>query len=54
LLLLIIILIVLFGAGGYPAWGYGDGRYRGPYFGGVGLILIIVLIVWLIQSRGGF
>jgi len=52
MLLLIIILILVFGVGGgyygnrtYPGWG-------GPGFG-LGTVLVILLILWLLSSYGG-
>ena len=47
LVLIIIILVLLFGGGfGYRRWGYGGGI-------GIGGILLIVLIVYLLFGRGG-
>jgi hypothetical protein len=47
LILIIIILVLLFGGGfGYRRWGYGGGI-------GIGGILLIVLIVYLLFGRGG-
>ena len=48
MLLLLIILILLFGFGGHF---YGDGVYR-PYGIGLGGILLIVLVVWLLFGSG--
>jgi hypothetical protein len=44
LILLIILIILLIGA--MPTWGYSRGWGYYPS-GGLGLILIIVLILWL-------
>jgi hypothetical protein len=44
LILLIIIIILLVGA--MPTWGYSRGWGYYPS-GGLGLVLIIVLILWL-------
>ena len=47
LILIIIILVLLFGGGfGYRRWGYGGGI-------GIGGILLIILIVYLLFGRGG-
>jgi hypothetical protein len=47
LILIIIILVLLFGGGfGYRRWGYGGGI-------GIGGVLLIVLIVYLLFGRGG-
>ena len=47
LILIIIILVLLFGGGfGYRRWGYSGGI-------GIGGILLIVLIVYLLFGRGG-
>ena len=47
LILIIIILVLLFGGWfGYHRWGYGGGI-------GIGGILLIVLIVYLLVGRGG-
>ncbi len=47
LLLLIIILLVVFGGLGFHSgWGYYG---AGPY-GGIGGLLVIILIVWLITG----
>ena len=48
MLLLIIVLILLFGGGGW--YGYRQGWYAGPQFGGglIGLILIVILVLWLV------
>ena len=47
LILIIIILVLLFGGEfGYRRWGYGGGI-------GIGGILLIVLIVYLLFGRGG-
>jgi hypothetical protein len=49
-LLLIIILIILFGGG--LGWHSGWGYYGvGPY-GGLGLILVIIVVIWAL-GRGG-
>lgn len=52
MLLLIIVLILLFGVGGFgyygPRAGWSGVHYGG---GGLGLILIIVLIVLLLNGR---
>jgi hypothetical protein len=52
LLLLIIVLFLIFGGGGY--WVGGD---RGPYYGGIGIggVLLILLILYAIGffGRGG-
>jgi hypothetical protein len=48
ILLIIIILILLFGGGfGYSRWGYRGGI-------GIGGIILIVLIVYLLVGRGRF
>jgi hypothetical protein len=45
LILLIILIVLLIGA--LPSWGYSRGWGYYPS-GGLGLILIIVLILWLL------
>ena len=48
LILIIIVLLLIFGGGfGYNRWGYGGGI-------GIGGILLIVLIVYLLVGRGRF
>jgi hypothetical protein len=49
LILIIIVLLILFGAGGYVGRGpiYGSPVYAGGY-GIIGLILIVVLIMVLL------
>jgi hypothetical protein len=48
LILIIIILFLLFGGGfGYHRWGYSGGL-------GIGGILLIVLVVYLLVGRGRF
>ena len=45
ILLIVVILLLL---GSVPAWPYSRGWGYGPS-GGVGLILIILLILWLLR-----
>ena len=48
LILIILVLFLLFGGGfGYRRWGYGGGI-------GIGGILLIVLVVYLLVGRGRF
>jgi hypothetical protein len=42
MLILLIVLILLFGFGGNF---YNDGAYRGPGFGLVGLLLVILVVL---------
>lgn len=49
-LLLIIILFLLL-IGSLPTWGYASGWGYYPS-GGLGLILIIVLVLFLVDRRG--
>jgi hypothetical protein len=46
LLLVIIVLIVVFG--GLPNWGY---HSYGYYPSGLGGIVLIILVVWLLMGR---
>jgi hypothetical protein len=51
MLLLLLVLVVLFGFGGY----WGGNRYSpgsGPGFG-IGTVLIVLLVVWLLGGFGG-
>ncbi len=48
-ILLIIILILLFGVGGAPYWGWHN--YGWAPSGGIGLVLLIILIVLLLRGR---
>jgi hypothetical protein len=49
-IVVVILLLVLLMGGSFPAWPHSHAWGYGP-FGGLGLILVIVLIVWLV--RGG-
>lgn len=49
MLLLIIILILVFGVGGLPTWGYANWGY-GPS-GLLGVVLIVLLIYMLVGHR---
>ena len=44
-ILLVILILLLLGA--FPRWGYNRNWGYGPT-GGLGLLLIIVLVIWLI------
>ncbi len=47
LLLIIIVLLILFGGLGYSSgWGYYG---AGPY-GGIGTLLVIILVIWLVTG----
>jgi hypothetical protein len=52
---ILIVILVLILIGVFPGWGYNRGWAAGPYgyapFGGVGLILIILLILLLTGWR---
>lgn len=45
-ILLVILIIIAFGGGGF----LGDGAYRGPGFG-LGGVLLIILVVCLVTGR---
>jgi uncharacterized spore protein YtfJ len=55
MLLIIVVLVLVFGFGG-GYWGYN--RYQGnwAYGGGFGLgsILLVILVLWLLSQYGGF
>lgn len=47
---ILIILLILALIGGLPTWGYsGDWGYYPD--GGIGLILVVVLVLWLMTRR---
>ncbi len=47
LLLIIIVIVLLFGGVGFHSgWGYYG---AGPY-GGIGALLVIILIIWLVTG----
>ena len=48
-ILIILVLIFLFGGGGY----YAHDRLGGTGLGSVGLLLIIVVVLWLVGGLGG-
>lgn len=48
MLWVLLVLILLFGVGGYPGWGYHSYGYAPMGLGG---ILIIVLIILLLTGR---
>jgi len=48
--LILIILLVLLVVGAFPRWGYNNSWGYGPV-GGLGLVLIILLVVWLFFYR---
>ena len=50
LLIAIVLIVLIFGGGGY--YGMGRGYYGGPVFGGIGVggIILIVLLVWLLSG----
>ena len=49
-ILIILVLIFLFGGGGY----YAHDRYGGSGLGSVlGLLLVIVVVLWLVGGLGG-
>jgi hypothetical protein len=49
-ILIILVLIFLFGGGGY----YAHDRYGGTGLGSVlGLLLVIVVVLWLVGGLGG-
>ncbi len=49
-ILIILVLIFLFGGGGY----YAHGRYGGSGLGGVlGLLLLALVVLWLVGGLGG-
>jgi hypothetical protein len=50
-ILLIILILMLIGA--MPTWGHSRNWGYGPS-GGVGLIVAILLILWLVQGRMPF
>jgi hypothetical protein len=41
---ILIILLLIFGAGAYPTWGYNHSWGYGPV-GGIGLILFVLVIL---------
>jgi hypothetical protein len=45
--LIVVVLLVLLLVGAWPSWGYSRSWGYGPT-GGVGLILVIVLVLWLL------
>lgn len=47
-ILVIILILALFGS--LPTWGWSNQWGYGPS-GGIGLILVIILIVYLLQGR---
>jgi hypothetical protein len=51
MLLLIIVLVLLFGWGGYSRYGNYNGANYGPHIG-IGTILLILLVLWLFLGGG--
>ena len=47
LILIIILLVLLFGGG----WGWQAGYYGPGVFGGIGGLLVLILILWLVMGR---
>jgi hypothetical protein len=50
-LIIIILLIVLFGGGGFWYTRNNPG-YAQPFYGVLGVIIAILIIVWLLQQTG--
>ena len=49
-ILIILVLVFLFGGGGY----YAQGRYGASGLGSVlGLLLVVVVVLWLVGGIGG-
>lgn len=46
LLIIVVVILLIMMAGAWPSWGYSRGWGYYP-FGGIGLILIIILILFL-------
>lgn len=44
MLILVLILLLIFGGGGYYGWPGGAPGWYGPGFGGVFLIIILILL----------
>jgi hypothetical protein len=49
LLVVLIVLLLLFGGGGGLYWGFGAGWGIGP----IGLIVLVLVVVWLLNSYRG-
>ena len=48
-IVILMILLLLLGGGGSLYWGLGSGWGVGP----IGLILVVLVVLWLLNSRRG-
>lgn len=51
MLLLLIVIILLFGGGGMWYGGHRAGMHMGYTGGGIGFVLVVVLVIFLLVGR---
>ncbi len=51
LLLILVVFLVLAAAGAWPAWGHSRNWGYGPS-GGVGLLILVVIVLWMMGYLG--